>query len=148
LRDFQMIDDQDVIAVALSGGKDSIVLHDLLVNLARRAPIQFSVIGLHVAQGMPGHDLQPLVSYMELHDLPLHIQRDPTYPALRPLIAQGKNPCPLCSRLRRAILYRAAAKLGCTKLARAPPTGCPLDLAAQPRVLRPAQVHASQAHLR
>ena len=112
-----MIDPDDRIAVAVSGGKDSLALHALLIELSRRAPIPFTVVAVHVDQGMPGHDTGPLVEYMRAHDFELHVERDDTYPALLPLITKGKSPCPLCSRLRRAILYRITAELGCTKLA-------------------------------
>jgi tRNA 2-thiocytidine biosynthesis protein TtcA len=117
VRGFDMIQDGDRILVAMSGGKDSYVLHHLLASLALRAPIQFSLVAVHIDQGQPGHDPTPLAAYMQSHQHVLHVDRDDTYSAVRAVVPEGKSYCSMCSRLRRAVLYRLAAEMGCNKIA-------------------------------
>lgn len=114
---FRMIEEGDRILVAVSGGKDSYALHHLLQRLACRAPVRFSLVAVHVDQGQPGHDPTPLVEYLRGQGAEVHLIRDATYPIVERMTPPGKPYCSLCSRLRRAILYRVAGELGCTKVA-------------------------------
>ena len=114
---FDMIQEGDRILVAMSGGKDSYVLHHLLASLASRAPVRFSLLAVHIDQGQPGHDPAPLAEYMRAHDHALRVVFDDTYSAVRAVVPEGKTYCSMCSRLRRAVLYRVATELGCNKIA-------------------------------
>lgn len=114
---FQMLRDADRVMVAVSGGKDSITLLHLLHALSRRAPVQFSVVGVHIDQGQPGHDPTPLVKWAADVGYPLQVVRDDTWSIVKDKIPEGNTYCSLCSRLRRAVLYRVAGELGCTKIA-------------------------------
>lgn len=114
---FDMIAPDDRIMVAVSGGKDSYVLLHLLHALARRAPVRFSVVAVHLDQGQPGHDPSPLVDFMRARGFDFHLVRDDTYSAVRATVPDGKTYCSMCSRLRRAVLYRIAGELGCTRIA-------------------------------
>jgi tRNA 2-thiocytidine biosynthesis protein TtcA len=114
---FGLIEEGDRVMVGVSGGKDSYVLHHLLVSLARRSPVRFSVLAVHLDQGQPGHDPTPLVLHMRAAGHELRVERDDTYSAVRAVVPEGKSYCSMCSRLRRAVLYRVASELGCTKIA-------------------------------
>jgi tRNA 2-thiocytidine biosynthesis protein TtcA len=114
---FDMIAPGDRIMVAVSGGKDSYVLLHLLRSLARRAPVPFSLVAVHLDQGQPGHDPTPLVDFMRAHDVEFHLAHDDTYSAVRATVPEGKTYCSMCSRLRRAVLYRLATELGCSRIA-------------------------------
>ena len=114
---FRMLRDGDKVMVAVSGGKDSLVLLHLLLRLARRAPVRFSVVAVHLDQGQPGHDPAPLVQWFQSLGCAYHVEKDDTFSAVRALIPEGKTPCSLCARLRRAVLYRVARELGCTRIA-------------------------------
>ena len=75
---FGMIQENDRIMVAVSGGKDSYALHRFLLGLSRRAPVRFSIIAVHLDQGQPGHDPTPLVEFMRSRGCEFHLERDDT----------------------------------------------------------------------
>ncbi len=114
---FDLIGDGDRIMVAMSGGKDSYSLYTLLERLRRRAPIHFELLAVHLDQGHPGYDGTPLESWLKAQAATYHILREDTFTVVTDKIPEGKTYCSLCSRLRRGILYTAAQKLGCNKIA-------------------------------
>ena len=115
--DFRMIEEGDRIGVAVSGGKDSYVLLDALLQLQRRAPVHFDVIAVNIDMNLPGfpHDLLP--DYFRSIGVPFHIERQDAYATIKRIIPSGEHICSLCSRLRRGILYSTADRLGLTKIA-------------------------------
>jgi tRNA 2-thiocytidine biosynthesis protein TtcA len=117
IADFQLISPGDRIMVALSGGKDSYAMLLLLEAMRRRAPISFSLVAVHLDQGQPGHDAAPLLAWLGQHGFEHRILHEDTYAIVKQTVAEGQTPCSMCARLRRAILYRVADELGCTKIA-------------------------------
>jgi tRNA 2-thiocytidine biosynthesis protein TtcA len=117
ITDHALIEDGDRILVGMSGGKDSYALMTLLEDLRPRAPVRFELVAVHVDQGHPGYDGSPLVAWLDAQKLRYEILHEDTYTVVTDKVPEGKTYCSLCSRLRRGILYTAAKRMGCNKLA-------------------------------
>jgi len=113
---FDMIRDGDRIAVAVSGGKDSVTMLEVLLLLQKRAPIDFSVCAFTVEQGK---FLAPVAAVGEYITKSLGV--DWTYhtdsPSLQLLEDQPDHGCDLCSRFRRRAVYQIARGLGANVIA-------------------------------
>ena len=115
--DYNMIEEGDRVMVCMSGGKDSYTLLDILRKLQKRAPVKFDIVAVNLDQKQPGFPEHVLPDYFKSIGVQYHIENQDTYSVVKRVVPEGKTTCSMCSRLRRAILYSVADRLGCTKIA-------------------------------
>ncbi len=114
---YNMIEDGDKVMVCLSGGKDSYAMLDILLLLREAAPIHFDIVAVNLDQKQPGFPEHILPEYLDKLGIEYHIVEENTYGIVKEKVEEGKTTCSLCSRLRRAILYKTAKNIGATKIA-------------------------------
>lgn len=115
IREYELIQDGDKIAVAISGGKDSLLLAKLFQELKKNGRDNFE---LEFIAMDPGYhkEIRELLEYnCEYLGIPVHIY-DANIFEVADKIA-GDYPCYMCARMRRGSLYGKAQELGCNKLA-------------------------------
>ena len=114
--DYGMIDEGDVIAVGVSGGKDSLVLLRALKHLQSFYPKRFDVLGLTLELGFEGMDFAPVAEMCRQEDIPYTCIKTDIKEIVFD-VRKEENPCSLCARMRRGALHDACVKFGCNKLA-------------------------------
>ncbi len=112
---FKLIRDGDRVAVALSGGKDSLTMLEVLLRLQQRAPVDFTVCAFTVEQGKFLRPFEPLGEYLKARGVDWSYHRD--NPSLRLLDEQPEHGCDLCSRYRRRAVYQIVRGLGANVIA-------------------------------
>jgi tRNA 2-thiocytidine biosynthesis protein TtcA len=112
---FKMIRDGDRVAVAVSGGKDSVTLLESLLLLQKRAPIDFSVCAFTVEQGKFLRPIEPIGEY--IRGLGVEWTYHTDNPSIRLIREQPDHGCDLCSRFRRRAVYQIARGLGANVIA-------------------------------
>lgn len=116
VEDYDMIEEGDKIAIALSGGKDSITLLHGLKTLQYFYPKHFELIAISVNPGFDSFDEEFLKKVCNDVDVPLIVEKYD----IKTVVFKDrkeKNPCSLCANLRRGILNTTAKREGCNKLA-------------------------------
>ena len=116
VEDYDMISQGDVVAVGLSGGKDSMALLCALNSLRRYYPKPFELLGVTVDLGFPGMDFSPVADYCRDLGVPYDIiHSDISDVVFRE--RQEKNPCSLCVKLRKGAFHDRLKELGANKAA-------------------------------
>lgn len=117
---FNLIEENDKVAVGVSGGKDSMVLLYALKLYREFANISFDIVGITLQLGFPNMDFSPAVDFCQKHDIEYHLVPTEVYKALQANPDKnGKIQCSLCSTFKKGFLIDAAKKLGCTKVSMA-----------------------------
>jgi tRNA 2-thiocytidine biosynthesis protein TtcA len=113
---YKMISHNDKIAVAISGGYDSLTLLWFLMKRLPRIPIQYQLLCIHVDPGFENSFSKMLQQYIQSLNIDIRID----YTNIGH-IAHSKenheNPCFLCSRLRRKHIFDIAEQFSCNKVA-------------------------------
>lgn len=115
--DFGLIQNNDRVLVALSGGKDSWTLLRVLTRLQERAPISFSLVAVTVHTGFPGFQTGLMEAYLREHGYDYRIVHAPVHELMLEKLGPDDTPCSLCARIKRGVLYTQARELDCTRIA-------------------------------
>ncbi len=116
IRHYELIDGGERIAVAVSGGKDSLSLLWLLRERLRWIPKPYELIAVHLDMGFPGSRPAAVEAFCRSLGIPFHFE-ETDYGVRAHGPENRENPCFLCARLRRRHLFEMAHSLKCAKLA-------------------------------
>ena len=116
VEDYHMIDAGDVVAVGVSGGKDSLVTLTALARLRAFYPIPFTVRAITLETGAPGMSFDAVADLCRQLEVPYTRIQVPVYDIVFNE-RKEKNPCSLCAKLRRGSLNTALTDLGIRKIA-------------------------------
>jgi tRNA 2-thiocytidine biosynthesis protein TtcA len=113
IMDYQMFSDGDKIAVAVSGGKDSLTLLKVLTDRQRFVPVKYELLAVHIDLGYPHSFARPLEKYFKKIGVRYHIEKvDVLKKTPRKDIS-----CFWCSWNRRKALFEVANRSKCTRVA-------------------------------
>ena len=115
IQNYDMISDGDVIAVGVSGGKDSLVLLTSMNMLKSFYPKKFEIKAISIDTGFEKTDFSDISKLCEALGIEYHIEKT----QIKEIVFDNmklKSPCGLCSKMRRAALCNLAKNIGCNKL--------------------------------
>lgn len=116
--DYCLIEENDKIAVGVSGGKDSMVLLTALHMYSKFSNKNFKVIGIHIQLGFPDMDFSSVDNYCKELGIEFHKIPSQVYEILKKNPDKnGKIQCSLCSKFKKATVIDAAKSFGCNKTA-------------------------------
>lgn len=116
IEEYSMIEENDKIAICLSGGKDSITMLHAFKNLQIFYPKHFDIIAVSINPGFEFFDTNLLQKICDDIDVPLFIENSHAQEIVFD-IRKEKNPCSLCANLRRGVINSIAIREGCNKIA-------------------------------
>ncbi|QQQ87250.1 tRNA 2-thiocytidine biosynthesis protein TtcA [Peptacetobacter hiranonis] len=115
INDYKLISDGDRIAIAISGGKDSLLMAKMFQELKKYSNIDFELVFLAMDPGYREDIRVKLEELCKYLNIPVEIFESGIF-RITDEIARD-NPCYMCARMRRGALYNKAEELGCNKLA-------------------------------
>lgn len=116
MQEYEMVNENETIAVGISGGKDSIMLLHGLNLLKRFYPVAYDLQAICVDIGLEGMDFRGLEDYCRSIHVPLHIVKT----NIADIVFKERkenNPCSLCSKMKKGALHNKMLELGIHKLA-------------------------------
>lgn len=116
IEEYNMIEENDKIAICLSGGKDSITMLHAFKSLQRFYPKKFDIIAISIDPGFEFFDTEFLQNMCDKLEIPLFIEKSNAKEIVFD-IRREKNPCSLCANLRRGVINSVAIREGCNKIA-------------------------------
>ena len=115
IKEYNLISDDDKIAVCISGGKDSFLLAKCMQELKRHGKINFELHFIVMNPGYNKKNLDKIISNAKKLNIPIHIFNSDIFDTVDRISKEA--PCYLCARMRRGCLYNEAKNLGCNKIA-------------------------------
>ena len=114
IREYELVQDGDKIAVCISGGKDSMLMAKLFQELLKHGKANFELVFLVMNPGYNEDNWKIIQDNAKVLGIPLTVFETQIFDTVADI---DKNPCYLCARMRRGYLYSHAKELGCNKIA-------------------------------
>lgn len=118
--DFNLINDNDRIAIGVSGGKDSMALLYALSLYKKFSKINFTIVPITIDLGFEGFDKKPIEDYVASLGMKLEVVDGKTVNQILTIQKEKQNlnklPCSICSRMKKAIINKAAHTFKCNKV--------------------------------
>lgn len=115
INEYELIKENDKIAVCISGGKDSFLMAKCFQELKRHGKINFDLVFLVMNPGYNEKNYKKIIENSEKLNIPIEIFDSNIFEYVNSL--DEGSPCYLCARMRRGNLYSKAKELGCNKIA-------------------------------
>ena len=114
IREYELVQDGDKIAVCISGGKDSMLMAKLFQELSRHGKKNFEVVFLVMNPGYNEINYQTIKDNAKILNVPITVFESDIFNIVA---SEEQSPCYLGARMRRGYLYSKAKELGCNKIA-------------------------------
>lgn len=114
IKEYDLLQPNDKVAVCISGGKDSMLMAKLFQELKRHRKFDFDLVFLVMNPGYSPKNLELIQQNAKLLDVPITIFETNIFESVFTI---DKSPCYICARMRRGYLYKKAKELGCNKIA-------------------------------
>lgn len=114
VKDYELINKGDRIAVCISGGKDSMLMAKLMQMLQRYSEVPFELRYIVMDPGYNAENRQRIIDNAALLEIPIEIFDTDIFSVAE---NTARYPCYLCAKMRRGHLYAKAKSLGCNKIA-------------------------------
>lgn len=115
IKEYQLIKENDKIAVCISGGKDSMLLAKCLEELKRHGQFKFDLEYIVMDPGYSEETINQIKENLDILKIDATIFKSNIFEASTTM--DSENPCYMCARMRRGALYNKAKELGCNKIA-------------------------------
>ena len=115
IKDYKLVEEGDKIAVAISGGKDSLLMAKMFQELKRHGQVNFELEFIAMDPGYHPDIRQLLIDNCEYLEIPIKLFDANIFEVADEIVED--YPCYMCARMRRGALYNKAEELGCNKLA-------------------------------
>ncbi|KAG4107880.1 adenine nucleotide alpha hydrolases-like protein [Neocallimastix lanati (nom. inval.)] len=115
LQDFQLIEPGDKVAIALSGGKDSLLMAKLFEEVQKHGDFYFDIVYLSMDPGFSPPNKKILTDNCAKLGIDVKIEESDVFEVANKM--SPDQPCFMCAKMRRGFLYRKAKEYGCNKLA-------------------------------
>ena len=114
VKEFDMIKENDKIAVCISGGKDSFILAKCMQEIQKHGKVKFDLEFIVMDPGYKEANRNLIIENAKLMNIPITIFESNIFSVVDDVT---ESPCYLCARMRRGCLYNKAKELGCNKIA-------------------------------
>lgn len=115
ITEYNLIKDNDKIAVCISGGKDSFLLAKCMQEIKKHGKIKFELEFIVMDPGYSRENLEKIKENAKLLGIPIKVKESGIFDIIKTM--NVKSPCYMCARMRRGYLYNYAKELECNKIA-------------------------------